>query len=115
MTILREGVEVILVLTMLIALAAKTGQPGAMRAIAWGVGLAVVASRRRPSGSTCWSPRRRGGPASCSRGGDARGGGRPVLRQLLADLAERVAALARFLKRQAQRGVELGRAWHAAP
>lgn len=42
--ILREGVEVILLLTMLVALVAKTGQPGAMRAIAWGVGLAVVAS-----------------------------------------------------------------------
>lgn len=42
--ILREGVEVILLLTMLLALAAKTGQPGATRAIGWGVGLAVVAS-----------------------------------------------------------------------
>lgn len=43
-TILREGVEVILLLTMLIALASKTGQPGALRAIGRGVGLAVVAS-----------------------------------------------------------------------
>lgn len=43
-TILREGVEVILLLAMLIALVAKSGQPGAMAAIRWGVGLAAVAS-----------------------------------------------------------------------
>ena len=43
-TILREGVEVILLLTMLIALAAKAGQPRAMAAIWWGIGAAVVAS-----------------------------------------------------------------------
>ena len=43
-TILREGVEVILLLTMLIALAAKAGQPRALTAIWWGVGAAVVAS-----------------------------------------------------------------------
>jgi high-affinity iron transporter len=53
-TILREGVEVILVLTMLIALVTRTSQresevgaqtrTGALRAIAWGVSLAVVAS-----------------------------------------------------------------------
>ncbi|GAC1448206.1 MAG: hypothetical protein NVSMB9_31140 [Isosphaeraceae bacterium] len=43
-TIVREGVEVILLLTMLIALAGKTGQSGALRSIAWGVVLAVFAS-----------------------------------------------------------------------
>ncbi len=43
-TILREGVEVILLLSMLIALASKTGQAGALRAINWGIGAAVVAS-----------------------------------------------------------------------
>jgi high-affinity iron transporter len=43
-TILREGVEVILLLTMLITLAAKTRQAGALRSIAWGVGLGFVAS-----------------------------------------------------------------------
>ena len=43
-TILREGVEVILLLTMLIALAAKAGQPRALAAIWWGIGAAVVAS-----------------------------------------------------------------------
>ena len=42
--ILREGVEVILLLGMLFALVAKVGQPGALRAIRWGVGLAIVAS-----------------------------------------------------------------------
>ena len=42
--ILREGVEIILLLGMLLALVAKVGQPGALRAIRWGVGLAVVAS-----------------------------------------------------------------------
>ena len=43
-TILREGVEVILLLTMLIALAAKAGQARAMAAIWWGIGAAVLAS-----------------------------------------------------------------------
>jgi high-affinity iron transporter len=43
-TILREGVEVILLLTMLVALVAKAGQPKAMSAIKWGIGVAVVAS-----------------------------------------------------------------------
>jgi high-affinity iron transporter len=43
-TILREGVEVILLLTMLVALVARTGQAGAMRAIRWGVGLGIIAS-----------------------------------------------------------------------
>jgi high-affinity iron transporter len=43
-TILREGVEVILLLTMLFALGAKTGNPRAISALWWGVGLAAVAS-----------------------------------------------------------------------
>ena len=43
-TILREGVEVILLLTMLIALAAKAGQPKAMSAIRRGIVAAIVAS-----------------------------------------------------------------------
>jgi len=43
-TILREGAEVILLLGMLIGLAVKTGQGGALRAIVWGVGLAIAAS-----------------------------------------------------------------------
>ena len=43
-TALREGAEVILLLTMLVALAAKTGQRAALRSIAWGVGLALIAS-----------------------------------------------------------------------
>ncbi len=43
-TILREGVEVILLLTMLFALVAKAGQPKAVGAIRWGIGVAVVAS-----------------------------------------------------------------------
>ena len=43
-TILREGVEVILLLTMLIALVAKTGHRQALAAIRWGIGIAVVAS-----------------------------------------------------------------------
>jgi len=42
--ILREGVEVILLLGMLFALVAKLGQPRALGAIRWGIGLAVVAS-----------------------------------------------------------------------
>jgi high-affinity iron transporter len=44
-TILREGLEVILILTMLLALVAKAGRPrGARAALWWGVGLAVAAS-----------------------------------------------------------------------
>jgi high-affinity iron transporter len=43
-TILREGVEVILLLTMLVALVAKAGQPNGLSAIKWGVGVAVAAS-----------------------------------------------------------------------
>ena len=43
-TILREGVEVILLLTMLIALVAKAGQTKGLVAIRWGIGVAVVAS-----------------------------------------------------------------------
>ncbi|HEU5115676.1 MAG TPA: FTR1 family protein, partial [Isosphaeraceae bacterium] len=44
-TILREGVEVILLLSMLVALIAKAGRPrGAISALWWGVGLAVLAS-----------------------------------------------------------------------
>jgi high-affinity iron transporter len=44
LTILREGVEVILLLTMLVALVAKAGQPKALGAIKWGIGVAVAAS-----------------------------------------------------------------------
>jgi high-affinity iron transporter len=43
-TILREGIEVILLLTMLFALVAKTQQPRYLAAVRWGIGLAVVAS-----------------------------------------------------------------------
>ncbi len=43
-TALREGAEVILLLAMLVALVAKAGQPRAMSAIRWGVGVAVGAS-----------------------------------------------------------------------
>ena len=44
LTILREGVEVILLLTMLVALVAKTGHPRGLGAIKWGIGVAVAAS-----------------------------------------------------------------------
>jgi len=43
-TILREGVEVILLLTMLVALVAKTGNVKGLGAIRWGIGVAVAAS-----------------------------------------------------------------------
>jgi high-affinity iron transporter len=43
-TILREGVEVILLLTMLVALVAKAGHPRGLGAIQWGIGVAVAAS-----------------------------------------------------------------------
>jgi high-affinity iron transporter len=43
-TILREGVEVILLLTMLVALVSKAGHPKGLDAIKWGVGVAVAAS-----------------------------------------------------------------------
>ena len=44
LTILREGVEVILLLTMLVTLVAKAGQPKALGAIKWGIGVAIAAS-----------------------------------------------------------------------
>jgi high-affinity iron transporter len=44
LTILREGVEVILLLTMLVALVAKAGHPKGLGAIKWGIGVAVAAS-----------------------------------------------------------------------
>lgn len=44
LTIVREGVEVILILTMLITLVTKTGRPHALAAIRWGFGLGIVAS-----------------------------------------------------------------------
>ena len=50
LTVLREGVEVILLLSMLIALAVKAGQPRAMTAIWWGIGAAVVASAATAGG-----------------------------------------------------------------
>jgi high-affinity iron transporter len=43
-TILREGVEVILLLTMLLALVSRSGRPDLLPAIRWGVGAAVAAS-----------------------------------------------------------------------
>ncbi len=43
-TILREGVEVILLLAMLVALVVKAGHPKGLGAIKWGVGVAVAAS-----------------------------------------------------------------------
>lgn len=43
-TILREGVEVILLLTMLLTLVAKAGRKDLLPALRWGVGLAAVAS-----------------------------------------------------------------------
>jgi high-affinity iron transporter len=43
-TILREGVEVILLLTMLVALVAKTGDRKGLGAIRWGIGVAFAAS-----------------------------------------------------------------------
>jgi high-affinity iron transporter len=44
LTIVREGLEVILLLTMLFALVAKTGQPRYRAALWWGIGAAVVGS-----------------------------------------------------------------------
>jgi high-affinity iron transporter len=108
-TIVREGVEVILILAMLIALAAKAGQPSALRAIAWGVGLAVAASLATAFGLN-WM-------VAATQG---------RTRELLEGLVMLTAAGVLFyvsywliaqseskrwlgyLKRQAQRGVEMG-------
>jgi len=120
-TILREGVEVILVLTMLIALATRTSQSesesevgapartGALRAIAWGVALAVVASLGTALGLNLLVA-------------STQGRTRELLEGLVMLLAAGVLFYVSywlisqsesrrwldFLKRQAQRGVELG-------
>jgi high-affinity iron transporter len=60
-TILREGVEVILLLAMLFALVAKVGQPRARSAIGWGIAAAVLASALTAWGLNrlvAWSPGR---------------------------------------------------------
>ncbi len=115
-TILREGVEVILVVTMLLALVAKAavgprmGNPSgsdasstdtavaatsrAPRAIWWGVALAVAGQPRDRAGLEPPGRLRSGRCSRDPRGrGDARGFGRAVLRQLLADLAARGQAV----------------------
>jgi high-affinity iron transporter len=120
-TILREGVEVILVLAMLIALATRAGKgaPGtevgsdgrhrALRAIAWGVSLAVVASLGTALGLNLLVT-------------SAQGRTRELLEGLVMLLAAGVLFYVsywlisqsesrrwlQFLQRQAQRGVELG-------
>ena len=58
-TILREGVEVILLLTMLFALASKSGERRATTAVLMGTGAALVASASRPSGCSAGSFRLR--------------------------------------------------------
>jgi high-affinity iron transporter len=120
-TILREGVEVILVLTMLIALATRAGKgPSetevgvdagrrALRAIAWGVILAVVASLGTALGLNLLVA-------------SAQGRTRELLEGLVMLLAAGVLFYVSywlisqsesrrwldFLQRQARRGVELG-------
>lgn len=108
-TILREGVEVILLLTMLVALVAKTGQRGALKAIRWGVALAVIASA-----GTAWGLNRL--VAS------TRGQARETVEGLVMLAAAGVLFYVSywlisqseskrwmdFLKRQARRGAELG-------
>jgi high-affinity iron transporter len=120
-TILREGVEVILVLAMLIALATRAGQgvsatevglearQRALRAITWGVTLAVVASLGTALGLNLLVV-------------SAQGRTRELLEGLVMLLAAGVLFYVSywlisqsesrrwlgFLQRQAQRGVELG-------
>jgi high-affinity iron transporter len=113
--IVREGAEVILLLAMLIALAVKAeGNPGAarsgaLRAVAWGVGLAVVASL-----GTAWGLNRVVAAAQ--------GRSRDLLEGLVMLAAAGVLFYVsywliaqsesrrwlEFLKRQAQRGAGLG-------
>jgi FTR1 family protein len=126
-TILREGIEVILVLTMLIALATRAGEAagtgagagasagaeetrrGALRAVAWGVGLAVVASLATALGLNLLVA-------------STQGRTRELLEGVVMLLASGVLFYVSywlisqsesrrwldFLKRRAQRGVELG-------
>jgi high-affinity iron transporter len=108
-TILREGVEVILLLTMLITLAARAGQPGALRAIGWGVALAVLASAGTAVGLSLMVA-------------STQGRAREVVEGLVLLAAAGVLFYVSYwliaqseskrwmdyLRRQAQRGVELG-------
>jgi high-affinity iron transporter len=120
-TIVREGVEVILVLTMLIALAARTsrsenesevGPParnGALRAIAWGVALAVFTSLGTALGLNLLVASTQGRTRELLEG---------VVMLLAAGVLFYVSywlisqsesrRWLDFIKRQAQRGVELG-------
>jgi high-affinity iron transporter len=107
--ILREGTEVILLLTMLITLVAKAGQKAALRAIYWGVGLAVIASA-----GTAWALNRLVD--------SAQGPAREKLEGLIMLAAAGVLFYVSywlisqsesrrwmdFLKRRVKRGVELG-------
>jgi high-affinity iron transporter len=113
--ILREGIEVILLLTMLLALVAKTGQAGAKAAVWWGVGLAVVAS-----GLTAWGLNH----LVASTQGRAREIVEGAVMLTAAGVLFYVSywlisksesrRWMDFLKRQAQRGVELGGCWTLA-
>ncbi|HMB07932.1 MAG TPA: FTR1 family protein [Isosphaeraceae bacterium] len=109
LTIVREGAEVILILTMLIALAAKAGQAGAMRAIGWGVGLAVVASLATALGLNWMVASAQGRTRELLEGLillAAAGVLFSVSHWLIAQSASK--RWLEFLKRRARRGVEMG-------
>ncbi len=108
-TIVREGAEVILILTMLITLAAKAGRSGAMRAIGWGVGLAVVASLATALGLNWMVASTQGRTRELLEGLVmlAAAGVLFYVSNWLISQSESKRWL-EFLKRQARRGVEMG-------
>ncbi len=115
LTIVREGVEVILLLTMLLALVAKTGQARGRRAIAWGVGLAIAASAATAIGLNMMVASAQGRTREILEGGVmlAAAGVLFYVSYWLISQAESKRWMS-FLKRQASKGSETGHKGFAA-
>lgn len=109
LTIVREGVEVILLIAMLLALVAKAGRPDALRSIRWGIGLAAVASVVTAVGLNMLVASAQGRTRELVEGGvmlAASGVLFYVSYWLISQTEAR--RWADFLKEQARRGAELG-------
>ncbi len=109
LTIVREGVEVILLLTMLLAIVAKTGQAWGRRAIGWGVGLALLASAATALGLNLMVASARGRTREILEGGVmlAAAGLLFYVSYWLISQSESKRWM-NFLKRQAAKGAETG-------
>lgn len=112
-TILREGLEVILLLTMLIAIVAQMGGQQACRAaLRWGVGLATVASLATAAALNLTLAATAGRTRELLEGGVMLAA-TAVLFYVSYWLISRSEAKrwSDFLKRQVQHGAQLGQSW----